>query len=490
MSYLNLISAAADPSPAPQLAKRGAEAAESEEQPFESVLSGAMDREREETAVKEPEPTAVTEELEEDAAELAPVEEAAPLSDDQVEGMLIPVPTAGLKPEGTLVETPVDSEPIQGLTALEKPRPEGTLEPVAEPRKGEGRPVLPEATVQLPRPGLAGRTLTGIEKPPVLPDGELGGEVMADRAAPAIPLVEGELPVMQAAAAAPVISSEKRTQGLPAQAETDTQARAIPMPEMTEGARAVMETEIDKARPAVVDAQSPKVPIPASAENSDVASSTVQNRDPVSEITGDRPVAVEAAEELQPREALRTAQAPAPAQELREGEAAIVRPQAAVEEPAGTRVSENSTTHRSTASQRPTPITELPRQTLRIIQEMKSNGQNNFRAEIRLDPPELGRIRIELNVEGERTWARMVVESAAAKEQIQSELPRIKELLETQGLEEARVEVQLRKEDAREQQAGREGGRETGENEMNGEEDQGAVRIRRSEHDGLIDLRA
>ncbi len=141
------------------------------------------------------------------------------------------------------------------------------------------------------------------------------------------------------------------------------------------------------------------------------------------------------------------------------------------------------------APARPTPPEALPERTLRIVQEMKATGQTSYKAEIRLDPPELGRMQIELNVEGERAWARLVVESAAAREQIRSELPQIRELLESQGLAEARVEVQLRKGGDQEQGEGNgKASDEASEGDESGAD--GAGRILRSAHDGVIDLRA
>lgn len=133
----------------------------------------------------------------------------------------------------------------------------------------------------------------------------------------------------------------------------------------------------------------------------------------------------------------------------------------------------------------------LPERTLKIVQEVRASGQNAYRAEIRLDPPELGRLDIELNVEGKRIWARLTVENAAAREQVQTEIPRIRELLESQGLGEAQVEVQLRQGN---QQEG--DGRETGDGHGSSvakAEDSEHVDSRilsRSSHDGLIDLRA
>lgn len=164
-------------------------------------------------------------------------------------------------------------------------------------------------------------------------------------------------------------------------------------------------------------------------------------------------------------------------------------PISGVEESAATKASEGGTAAQRVQPARPTPPEALPERTLKIVQEMKATGQTNYRAEIRLDPPELGRVHIELNVEGDRAWARLVVESAAAREQVRGELHQIRELLESQGLEEARVEVQLRQGGDHERGEGNgKGANELSDGDETGAE--GAGRILRSAHDGVIDLRA
>lgn len=146
---------------------------------------------------------------------------------------------------------------------------------------------------------------------------------------------------------------------------------------------------------------------------------------------------------------------------------------------------------RLAASHRPAEPAELPDRMLRIVEQLRAGGESLHRAEIRLDPPELGRIRIELNVEGERAWARLVVENHAARDQVQAELPRIRQLLESQGLEGARVEVQLRQGGAERHGRGGEGSFDGGTEEFaTGDEENGVSVIRATAHDGLIDLRA
>ncbi len=492
MSYLNLISA----TPSPQLASRDDSAVESDDRSFETALSGAIDREREETTVKDPEPTAVASEDQEEDSELTTdVESAAddaPVRDDSSEDVLPSVPVTDINPEALAAEPSTKPKPIQSLTALVKPVREGTVEPVADDVKIDGRPVLPQASVALSRPGLAGGIPIGTTKP--------GSRKVDSTSAAHIP--KPAAPETSMAELAPTLARETASvpttpESFPGEAQSqagDFSNRTSAAPVIAAAAQVAMEADEDKATQKPQAAAPKPPPATRSAEFTRPTQAAAGEAEPLTDPAGDRPAATEAPDEVQPREALPKTQAaphtpPAPDRTM--GESAQVRATVGVEETSGPRIGENGPVAKSQVSQRPTPPAELPRQTLRIIQEMKSSGQNSYRAEIRLDPPELGRIRIELNMEGERTWARLVVENAAAREQVQSELPRIKELLESQGLGEARVEVQLRKENASEQQSGRDGGREMNENDLTVDDDlDSAGIIRRSEHDGLIDLRA
>ena len=141
-------------------------------------------------------------------------------------------------------------------------------------------------------------------------------------------------------------------------------------------------------------------------------------------------------------------------------------------------------------------IDEVPEHALRIMRDLRSDGAQQYRAELRLDPPGLGRVRIdfELSVKGEgdaqHALTRITVETAAAHEQLQAELPRIRALLAEQGLGGAEVELHLRQghgQDAQEQQAQHSPWQrgETGARELGGRQLEW-----RSTHDGLIDLRA
>jgi flagellar hook-length control protein FliK len=133
---------------------------------------------------------------------------------------------------------------------------------------------------------------------------------------------------------------------------------------------------------------------------------------------------------------------------------------------------------------------ELPERSVHLLRELRQNGEDSYRATLRLDPPALGKLRIELRVDGDRSWTRLTVESHAAREHLQGELPRIRALMEQQGLGEARVEVQLRQGDGQHPQSDGQGPRSGGSAqgaEPASEEPGSSAWIR---HDGLIDLRA
>jgi flagellar hook-length control protein FliK len=85
----------------------------------------------------------------------------------------------------------------------------------------------------------------------------------------------------------------------------------------------------------------------------------------------------------------------------------------------------------------------LPQHTLRLIEGLRRDGSRFYRASVELNPPELGRVRIELRMEKAALWARFVVESAGARDQIQAELPRLRAALAAQDLGNARIDVQV-----------------------------------------------
>ncbi|MCP5113654.1 MAG: hypothetical protein GY953_22705, partial [bacterium] len=291
--------------------------------------------------------------------------------------------------------------------------------------------------------------------------------------APEMPLAEAAARGPLAAAPTPELAAADPVQEVSASERAQAQIKAMPLPQTTP--LPLSKTE----QPPIPETEQLPLQEPAAPENREApAKSALKTPTPLQTTTEVRPEArsvnpdtgldpyregsraTESGPEVRTAEDRPPTEPAMPRLASRETDIAGVQPTRGSFSPQEPRVVEGGSELRSVPGQRSTQLQELPKQTLRIVQEMKSSGQSSYRAEIRLDPPELGRIRIELNVEGERAWARLVVESAAAREQIQSELPRIRELLESQGLEEARVEVQLRKADAREQEAGRDGGRD------------------------------
>ncbi|PYE31020.1 flagellar hook-length control protein FliK [Idiomarina fontislapidosi] len=66
------------------------------------------------------------------------------------------------------------------------------------------------------------------------------------------------------------------------------------------------------------------------------------------------------------------------------------------------------------------------------IQMMVS--KNIQRADIRLDPPELGSMHVRIHTQGDQTTVQFQVQSAQAREAIEQTMPRLREMLEQQGL--------------------------------------------------------
>lgn len=66
------------------------------------------------------------------------------------------------------------------------------------------------------------------------------------------------------------------------------------------------------------------------------------------------------------------------------------------------------------------------------IQMMVS--KNIQRADIRLDPPELGSMHVRIHTQGDQTTVQFQVQSAQARDAIEQTMPRLREMLEQQGL--------------------------------------------------------
>ena len=78
-------------------------------------------------------------------------------------------------------------------------------------------------------------------------------------------------------------------------------------------------------------------------------------------------------------------------------------------------------------------------------------NSNNMQADIRLDPPELGSVKIRVNISGEAASVSFVVQSQQARDVLEQQTPRLKELLEEQGIELGQSSVE---QENGEQQAG------------------------------------
>ncbi len=159
----------------------------------------------------------------------------------------------------------------------------------------------------------------------------------------------------------------------------------------------------------------------------------------------------------------------------------------------GTGVAELPAEREVATVMRELPVERLAEQTIRFAEGMRRDGSSFYRASLRLSPPELGRLQIEMRLEGDQVWTRFVVESAAARDQIELELSRLKAALSERGLGDARVEVQI----------GQSGAQDRGGDFESPEDADWAERGERAEesgellrfsrtglHDGLIDLRA
>ncbi|MGM0526460.1 MAG: flagellar hook-length control protein FliK [Pseudomonadota bacterium] len=61
-------------------------------------------------------------------------------------------------------------------------------------------------------------------------------------------------------------------------------------------------------------------------------------------------------------------------------------------------------------------------------------SKNVQRADIRLDPPELGQLQIRVNMNGEQASVQFQVQSQQARDAVEAAMPRLKEMLEQQGV--------------------------------------------------------
>lgn len=85
-------------------------------------------------------------------------------------------------------------------------------------------------------------------------------------------------------------------------------------------------------------------------------------------------------------------------------------------------------------------------------------SKNIQRADIRLDPPELGQLNVRINMNAEQATVQFQVQSAQARDAVEQALPRLREMLEQQGVALADTGVQEQQQqmagDAEQQQGG------------------------------------
>lgn len=99
------------------------------------------------------------------------------------------------------------------------------------------------------------------------------------------------------------------------------------------------------------------------------------------------------------------------------------------------------------------------------------NARNSF-AEIRLDPPELGSVQVKVNMSGEAATVNFVVQSSQARDALDQALPRLRDMLNQQGIELGQSSVQQEQQQQNgEQQQGQfaEGKADDGMDEIAGE---------------------
>lgn len=81
-------------------------------------------------------------------------------------------------------------------------------------------------------------------------------------------------------------------------------------------------------------------------------------------------------------------------------------------------------------------------------------NQNNLLAEIRLDPPDLGAMKVRVNMAGDAASVSIVVQSQQARDVLEQATPRLKEMLEKQGIELGQSSVQQESKQNGEEQQG------------------------------------
>lgn len=81
-------------------------------------------------------------------------------------------------------------------------------------------------------------------------------------------------------------------------------------------------------------------------------------------------------------------------------------------------------------------------------------NQNNLQADIRLDPAELGSVKVRVNLSGESASVNFVVQSQQAREALEQAAPRLKDMLDQQGIELGQSSIQQEQNDSQQEQQG------------------------------------
>ncbi|MCK7459240.1 flagellar hook-length control protein FliK [Idiomarina aminovorans] len=90
-------------------------------------------------------------------------------------------------------------------------------------------------------------------------------------------------------------------------------------------------------------------------------------------------------------------------------------------------------------------------------------SRNIQRADIRLDPPELGSVQIRVNMNGEQASVQFQVQSAQARDAVETAMPRLREMLEQQGISLSDTQVGEQSREGERTAGGQSGAAETSE---------------------------
>ncbi|GAA4874480.1 flagellar hook-length control protein FliK [Ferrimonas pelagia] len=116
-------------------------------------------------------------------------------------------------------------------------------------------------------------------------------------------------------------------------------------------------------------------------------------------------------------------------------------------------------------------------------------NSDKLTAEIRLDPPELGALQVRIQMNGEQAQLQIVTQQAQTRDLVEQALPRLREMLEQQGLQLA--DADIRQGDPQQGQSGAEGGAgEDGQIGAGDDSDEQRVSVAHRRHDGAIDYYA